>query len=225
MEDAKRAALASAKPSPRWGTCKAGAALLVFILLVGTRLAGQASVGTVAGAVRHWVLYSVSLPARATPVGKTVPPAASRSATSPGAGGGKPSGPASRWGPVAPGARVSLGFGWHGNGAAAKFSPGVSLLAPLGTAVTAGVTGTVTQTVRQPPGWIVVVRVSANTSVWYGDLGQTLVHKGQRVGRDSNLGRFRTSAMRLEVKAHGFPVDPLGTRYFGSGWVRRAGRR
>lgn len=221
MEDAKRAALASAKPPTRRWTFKAGAALLVFVLLAGSRWAGQAPVRTVATAVRHWVLDSVSLPALA----KTVTQAASRAATSPGAGGGKTSGQSPRWGPVAPGARVSLGFGWHGNGASAKFSPGVSLLAPPGTAVSAGVTGMVTQTVRQQPGWTVVVRVSASTSVWYGDLGKTLVHKGQRVGQDSSLGRFRTSAVRLEVKTHGYPVNPLGATYFGSGWVRRAGRR
>lgn len=97
-----------------------------------------------------------------------------------------------------------------------KMHEGLDIANAIGTPIRAPAQGTVTFAGRKSGyGQIVILDHGYGLETWYGHTSKLLVKAGQLVRRGQtialigNSGRSTGAHLHYEVRAHGFPVDPL----------------
>ncbi|AEJ38815.1 hypothetical protein TPY_0617 [Sulfobacillus acidophilus TPY] len=119
------------------------------------------------------------------------------------------------WAPVAAGAELVSGFGWHGQGAAARWQPQVVLRVSTETPVWAGVNGrVVSRTAHQ-----IVLQSGRSLTLKESGLIGIQVSVGERVAPATLVATGTEGRITLALWDQGLPVNPLATLFFGSGWV------
>lgn len=113
------------------------------------------------------------------------------------------------------GAELVSGFGWHGQGAAARWQPQVVLRVSTETPVWAGVNGrVVSRTAHQ-----IVLQSGRSLTLKESGLIGIQVSVGERVAPATLVATGTEGRITLALWDQGLPVNPLATLFFGSGWV------
>ncbi|MCY0879090.1 MAG: hypothetical protein OWU84_09150 [Firmicutes bacterium] len=120
---------------------------------------------------------------------------------------------AAAWQPPVAAAKLQRTFGWHGRGAHAVFDPDVVLRVARKAPVLAGASGR-------------VVAIRASWVEWrVGDYLLRVspvyprVHEDQPVVARTVLGFAESRRLKVQVTAHGLPVNPLSASLYGTGWL------
>lgn len=200
--------LTSVSPKPTFHLMRwLASALILLALAMASHTSGRTA-RLVTVAARHWVSHTtrikgISWLSAFTPHNSRV---LSRP-TSPGP---------NQWLPMVAHATLREGYGWHGKGAKATFGADVELKADDHAPIMAGMSGKVVKVTNES----VTIKVSPQVTVAFKGVASRRVKVGQSVSPETVLGRVgSSSSLAVTVKDQGYPVNPLGPRYFGSRWL------
>ncbi len=190
-----------AQPPLRW------VRWLVAVLILMTLVLAEHTSGRVANEVRtqtkHWIHTTVSLPKGLKWGSLSFP---SRPASQTAAEAKTP-----QW--IAPVSHATLveGFGWKGTGAKAVFHSGVTLKVRGRAPVLAGTSALIQKVGRNK----VVFRSGSYQVTFFGLKPSPLKH-GERVQATTKVGTADAPTLKIAVTRDGYPVNPLGSTFYGS---------